>query len=86
MKITQSTKESEAEAKVIKTIMRVAQDNSDCFDHILERFALWKAVRICSCIARFVGNLRRPFNSRIFGPLTTEEIEQQYTFWEKRVQ
>ena len=38
--VTQSTKESEAEAKVIKTIMRVAQDNSDCFDHILEKFAL----------------------------------------------
>ena len=84
--VTQSTKESEAEAKVIKTIMRVAQDNSDCFDHILEKFALRKAVRICSWIARFVGNLRRPVNSRIFGPLTTEEIEQQYTFWEKRAQ
>ena len=66
--------------------MIVAQDNSDCFEHILKKFALWKAVRICSWIARFVGNLRIPVNSRISGPQTTEEIEQQYTFWEKRVQ
>ena len=32
-----------------------------------------------------ITNLRKP-NSRTLGPLTTDELEQQYVFWEKRVQ
>ena len=84
--VTQSTKESEAEARVIKTVMRVTQDNSDCFDHLLEKFALRKVVRICSWITRFATNLQLPTDTRTLGALTTDEIEQQYIFWEKRVQ
>ena len=83
--VTCATKESEAEAKMIKTVLGLTQDNSDCFDHILEKFALRKAMRICAWITRFVTNLRKP-NSRTLGPLTTDELEQQYVFWEKKVQ
>jgi hypothetical protein len=36
-------------------------------------------------ITRFITNLRKP-NSRTLGPLTTDELEQQYAFWEKKVQ
>ena len=32
-----------------------------------------------------ITNLRKP-NSRTLGPLTTDELEQQYVFWEKKVQ
>jgi hypothetical protein len=32
-----------------------------------------------------ITNLRKP-NSRTLGPLTTDELEQQYVFWENKVQ
>ena len=67
--VTCATIESEAEAKMIKTVLGLTQDNSDCFDHILEKFALRKATRICAWITRFITKLRKP-NSRTLGPLT----------------
>ncbi|XP_046847100.1 uncharacterized protein LOC124440717 [Xenia sp. Carnegie-2017] len=84
--VTQSTKESEKEAKVINTVLGVPMDNSDCFDYILEKFSsLRKVMRVCAWIKRFITNARR-VNSRVVGPLTTDDIERQYKFWEKRVQ
>ena len=83
--VTIPTKESEAEAKIIKTVLGLTQENSDCFDHILEKFLSRKSMRICAWVMRFVTNLRHP-NRRTVGPLTTDELEQQYKFWGKRVQ
>ncbi|XP_046863151.1 uncharacterized protein LOC124456887 [Xenia sp. Carnegie-2017] len=42
-------------------------------------------MRVCAWIKRFITNARR-VSSRVVGPLTTDEIERQYKFWEKRVQ
>ena len=67
-------------------MLSLTQENSDvCFDHILEKLSSRKYIRICALVKRFVTNLRHP-NNRTMGPLTIDELEQQYKFWEKRVQ
>ena len=83
--VTHATRESEAEAKLIRTVLSLAQENMDCFVPILEKFALRKAMRVCAWITRFITNLRNP-DSRKERPLTADELEHQYRIWEKKVQ
>ena len=81
-----STPQSQAEAKVTREIFTVAHVVSDEFDALLEKFALWKALRVCCWISRFVNNSRKPNKERTKGPLTTEGIEQRKHFWITRAQ
>ena len=75
--VTSSTPQSQAEAKVTREIFAVSHVVTDEFDTLLEKFALWKALRVCGWISRFVNNSRKPNKERTKGPLTTEEIEQK---------
>ena len=84
--VTSSTPQSQAEAKVTREIFAVAQVVTDEFDALLEKFAFWKALRVCFWISRFVNNSRKPIKERTKGPLTTEEIEQRKHFWITRAQ
>ena len=55
--VTSPSKESQAEAKVIKEILAVTvQVEQDDQDNLLEKWDLWKALRITAWIARFVKN------------------------------
>ena len=84
--VTSSTPRSQAEAKVTREIIAVAHVVTDEFDALLEMFALWKTLRICGWISRFVNNSWKPNKERTKGPLTTEEIEQRKHFWITRAQ
>lgn len=47
--VTKSMKESKAEVKIIKAVLGVTKDGSDCFDHTLEKFSLLrKAAIMCA--------------------------------------
>ena len=74
---TTATPESQAKAMVIREVFAVAQAQTDTLDALLVKFSLWKTLRVCSWIARFIRNLRGDKAGRSKEPLTTEEIEMQ---------
>ena len=74
--MTRSTPESQTEAKVTREVFAGARAVTDDFDVLLEKFVLWKVVRMCAWISRFVCNSRKRKEGRTEGPLTIEEIEQ----------
>ena len=84
--VTKDTPESQAEVKVTREVFAGARDITDVFDVLLKKFALWKTLRICAWISRFVCNSRKRKEERTLGPLTTEEIGKQKYFWTVRAQ
>ena len=80
-----STKESNAEAKVIKQALAVSLATTNELDEMLMKHNLWRTLRVTAWIARFVHNASQP-KHKLKGPLTTSEIEKQKQFWIKRVQ
>ena len=84
--VSQSSAESQAEARVTREIFAGATEtNPDQLDLILENYELTKAIRIMAWIARFIYNCQHP-NYVIRGPLTTDELMSQHSFWIKRAQ
>ena len=82
-----ATAETLAEAKTVREIFKLATDQeADRFDAVLNRYGLWRVLRISGWVARFVHNTRSPPLERETGPLTTEELSTQRRFWEKRAQ
>lgn len=77
---------SQAEAKVTKEILAIALPERDAFSELLEKHSLWKALRVCAWIARFLVNCRNPKPRGIKGPLATDEIKRQEALWIKRAQ
>lgn len=53
---------------------------------MLDNLSLWRTLRVCAWIARFLANCKRPKSTRTNGPLTTDEIKSQEVWWTKRVQ
>ena len=84
--MTKSTPKSQAEAQVPREVFAVAREVTDEFDVLLEKFALWKVLRVCAWISRFANNARKHKELRTKGPLTTVEIERQTLFWVARAQ
>ena len=84
--VTQSSPTSEAEAKATKEILNVAQttEEADEFDRLLERVDLRRALRVGAWIRRFVHNCRNA--ERKSGPITTEDITTERSWWIRRVQ
>ena len=62
---------------MIREVFAAAQAQTDILDALLVKFSLWKTLRVCSWIARFIRNLRGNKARRSKGPLTTEKIEMQ---------
>ena len=81
-----SSPESNAEAKASKQIFALAVESNDVMDELLLRSSLWRTLRVGAWVARFLRNSKSPRNQRIKGPLTTEEINKQRLFWEKKTQ
>ena len=79
------TKESNAEAKVVKQVLAISVEDTDKLDEVLEKHDLWKALRISAWVARFAFNCRQ-HKEKLRGPLTTTEIDKQILFWIKRAQ
>ena len=84
--ITVASPESNAEAKASKQIFALAVESNDVMDELLLRSSLWRTLRVGAWVARFLRNSKSPRNQRIKGPLTTEEINKQRLFWEKKTQ
>ncbi|PFX28395.1 Pro-Pol polyprotein [Stylophora pistillata] len=83
---TTATPDSQAEANVIREVFAVAQAKTDILDALLVKFNLWKTLRVCAWVTRFMHNLRSEKTRRSKGPLTTKEIEMQRHLWLKRAQ
>jgi hypothetical protein len=81
----EATKESNAETKLIRQVLAVSLEQTDPLDALLEKFGIWKTLRVCARLKRFVMNCRNP-TQKLLGPLTMKELEKQRLFWIKRVQ
>ena len=84
--VTSPSEDTERESKLIKEILRVAYPVKNELDEVLGRFEYWKAMRVTAWIVRFIRNSQAKKASRIKGPLSTPEIQEQITKWVKRVQ
>ena len=82
------SKETTEESKHIRQVQALvtASPQRDKFDELLESYRLRKVLRIGAWIQRFICNCRSPSADREYGPLKTNEIEQQTTWWIKRAQ
>ena len=56
--VTTPTKESQTEAKIIREVLGVTVKTDDYLDLVMRKYDLWKAIRICSWVARFTRNCR----------------------------
>ena len=85
--LNEPSDESQAEAKLVSKVLKVAVNDKNEIEEMLYKFQLQKAIRICAWMRRFAHNsLRRQGTPRIVGPLTTEETDRQRLFWEKQAQ
>ena len=84
--VTIATPQSRAEAKITKEVFNAAVESTDQLDKVFEKFSLSKAIRINAWISRFTRNCQVTKEKRKSGPLTTQEINDQHAFWEKRAQ
>lgn len=81
------TRESQAEAKLVRKVLAVAVDEEDEVEDVLRKFHLRKAVRVCAWMRRFAHNaLCSRGKTRIEGPLTTQETNQLRLHWERQAQ
>ncbi len=62
------------------------QVESTILEKVLKKHPLSKTLRIGAWIKRFLDNIRVKEDCRKYGPLTTEEIDQQRLWWIKQVQ
>ena len=83
--VTSPSEESLVETKPVREIFNVAVPQPDPFDQLLKKWSLWKTLRIYAWISRFPRNAGKQYVS-IKGPLLTEEIKEQETWWINRVQ
>ena len=77
--ILQPSKETQAEAKIVRELLCTAQEDGepDDFDQILEKHELRRALRVTAWILRFIHNCRN--KEKRDGPLSTSETEEAET-------
>ena len=83
--VTKKSVETEAEVKAIKIALAavVVEKEDDVFGRLLEKFDLWKCLRVMSWITRFVNNCRR---AGIRESLRTQEINDRLLFFIRKAQ
>ena len=69
-----------------REILAVTSVESDEFDQLLDKYDLFKVLRIGAWIQRFISNCGTKPGERASGPLVTEEIQQTKSWWIKRAQ
>ena len=84
--LIQSSKESQAEAKIVRDVLCATQtkNESDDLDLVLERNELRRTLRVTSWLLRFVYNCKK--REKRNGPLSVSETEEAKQWWIKRVQ
>lgn len=84
---TTATAETLAEAKTVREIFKFADDRDvNELDELLHKHNLWRVLRVSAWIARFVHSSRNLSPERKKGPLTSEELNVQRRFWERKAQ
>ena len=83
---TKPSKETEAEAKLVKEVFAGATEIEDTLHQVLEKHGFWQTIRITSWVARFIENCKKGKKHRLSGPLTTCETVKQVKFWVGRAQ
>ena len=89
--VIKSTIESQAEEKMEREIVACTvqpEEKKDSFDVLIEVHItnVWRVLRVCAWVPRFISNLKLTKVSRNLGPLTTNELKEQQEWWIKRVQ
>ena len=70
--LNKPSEESQAKAKLVSKVLKVAVNDKNEIEELLCKFPLQKAIQICAGIRRFAHNsLHRQGAPRIVGPLTT---------------
>ena len=72
--------------KVTRELLATTIKQRDEFDELLNKYKLWRVLRRCAWVNRFLHNSRSSKSNRTTGPLSTQEIENQKLWWTKRVQ
>ena len=83
---TGPTKETEAEAKLVKEVFSVAVETKDSVHQVLQKQGFWKTIRITSSSSSYLHNCKSSKANRLFGPLTNAETDKQVKRWVKRTQ
>ena len=84
--ILEPNADSNAELKVTRSVFAATAQVHDDFDQLLDAHEVYKVLRICAWIQRFISNCRTRVGDRQDGPLNAIEIEQQRLWWTKRAQ
>ena len=83
--ITNSTADTEVEAKLVKEVLRVTvPSESDHLSPLMDKFSFKKAIRVTGWILRFVQNCKQ--KEGLSGPLSTDEIHAATDVWIRRAQ
>lgn len=77
--VTCPTAEVQAESQVVRELFAGAMVTADEFHDLLNKSSLWRMLRVCAWISRFVFNARLAKDHRTNGPLTTVEIDERYS-------
>ena len=85
LKPSKETTEESKHTRQVQALVTASPQRNE-FDELLESYRLRKVLRIGAWIQRFTRNCRRPSADREYGPLKSNEIEHQKTWWIKRVQ
>ena len=85
-KTLEASAESKAEAKITREIFATAMPVHDSLDQLLDKYELWKVLRVGAWMRRFIQNSKLAAGNRESGPLTTAETEAQIKWWIKRAQ
>ena len=84
LKPSKETTDDLKHTRQVHALVTASQQREE-FDELLESYRLRKVLRIGTWIQRFIRNCRSPSAKREYGPLKTNEIEHQTTWWIKRV-
>lgn len=71
---------------VIKEVLATALSSEDKFSVLMQQHSLLKALRVCAWVSRFLTNSRNLKPRGVKGPLTTDEMKYQDTWWTSRAQ
>ena len=89
--VIKSTIESRAEEKIESEIVACTvqpEAKKDSFDALIEAHVtnVWRVLRVCAWVQRFISNLRLMKACRNLGKLPTKGLEERKEWWIKRAQ
>ena len=81
--VTVASADSESEAKLTKSILKVAVESKVELDMVLEKYQYRKSMRVVAWIKRFIQNCQAKKENRQTGQLAPKKVED---FWIKKEQ